>query len=157
MGRGSMALASNPSELHANLTLQSNESSACKMVLARMEYKVASEVDLLGRVYEAFNRREIESVLQMMRADVDWPNALEGTRLHGPDAVREYWRRQFETLDPTVEPQGFTAEADGRIAAHIHQVVRDKSGKLLVDQMVEHVYAIRDGLIASMEIRNPKH
>jgi ketosteroid isomerase-like protein len=127
------------------------------MVLARMEYKVAREVDLLRHVYQAFNRREFESVLQMMHADVDWPNALEGTRLHGPDAVREYWRRQLETLDPTVEPQGFTAEADGRIAALIHQVVRDKSGKLLVDQMVEHVYKIRDGLIASMEIRKPKH
>jgi ketosteroid isomerase-like protein len=121
-----------------------------------MAYEVASEVELLRGVYRAFNRREVEIVLQRMHADVDWPNALEGTRLHSRDAVRDYWRRQFETLDPTVEPQGFTAEADGRIVAHIHQVVRDKSGKLLVDQMVDHVYAIRDGLIASMEIRNPK-
>jgi ketosteroid isomerase-like protein len=127
------------------------------MVLAHMANKVASEIGLLRRVYEAFNRREVETVLSAMHADVDWPNALEGTRLRSRDAVREYWRRQFETLDPTVEPQGFTTEPDGRIAAHIHQVVRDKPGKLIVDQMVDHVYTIRDGLIASMEIRNPKH
>jgi ketosteroid isomerase-like protein len=122
-----------------------------------MADEIASEIGLLRRVYQAFNRREVETVLSAMHGDVDWPNALEGTRLPSRDAVREYWRRQFETLDPTVEPEGFTAETDGRIAAHIHQVVRDKSGKLLVDQMVDHVYAIRDGLIASMEIRNPKH
>jgi ketosteroid isomerase-like protein len=122
-----------------------------------MADKVASEITLLRRVYQAFNRREVETALSAMHADVDWPNALEGTRLHSHDAIREYWRRQFESLDPTVEPQGFTTEADGRIAAHIHQVVRDKSGKLLVDRMIDHVYAIRDGLIASMEIRNPKH
>jgi hypothetical protein len=112
-------------------------------------------VALLRRVYQQFNRREFESVLSKMRSDVDWPNALEGTRLHGPDAVREYWKHQLESLEPTVEPQNFTTEPDGRIAIEVHQVVRDKSGKILVDQMIEHVYALRDGLIASMEIRNP--
>jgi len=123
-----------------------------------MADKVApAAADLLQRVYEAFNRREFERVLSMMHADVDWPNALEGTRLHGPDAVREYWKRQFESLESTVEPKALTSEPDGRIGLKVHQVVRDKSGKIVVDQMVEHVYAIRDGLIASMEIRNPKN
>lgn len=126
------------------------------MVSARMADEASNVVALLRRVYQAFNRREFESVLSAMQADVDWPNALEGTRLHGRDAVREYWKRQFETRDSTVEPQKFTTEPDGRIAIEVHQVVRDKSGKILVDQMVEHVYAIRGGLIASMEIRNPK-
>jgi len=122
-----------------------------------MADEIAPGVDLLRRVYQAFNRRDFESVLNLMHADVDWPNALEGTRVHGRDGVREYWKRQFETLESTVEPQRFTSEPDGRIAIEVHQVVRDKSGKLVVDQMVEHVYTIRDGLITSMEIRNPKH
>lgn len=116
----------------------------------------SADVALLRRVYQAFNRRDFEGVLSTMRTDVDWPNALEGTRLHGPDAVREYWKRQLESLDPIVEPQSFATEPDGRIAIQVHQLVRDKSGQVVVDQMVEHVYAIRDGLIASMEIRNPK-
>jgi len=117
----------------------------------------SNEIALLRRVYQAFNRRDFENVLNRMHTDVDWPNALEGTRLRGPDAVRDYWKHQFETLDSTVEPQAFTTEPDGRIAVEVHQIVHDKSGKLVVDQMVEHVYAIRGGLIASMEIRNPKH
>jgi len=124
---------------------------------ARTADEVASGIALLSRVYRAFNRRDFETVLNMMPADVDWPNALEGTRIHGPDAVREYWKRQLESLEPIVEPQAFTTENDGRIAVAVHQVVRDKTGNLIVDQMVEHVYEIRDGLIASMEIRNPKH
>ena len=33
-------------------------------------------------------------------------------------------------------------------------MVHDKSGKLLVDQIIHHVYEIRDGLIRSMEIRS---
>jgi len=110
-------------------------------------------VELLQRVYTAFNRREIETVLAAMEADVDWPNGMEGGRVLGHGAVREYWRRQFEVLDPKVEPKKFIRDADGRIVVEVHQVVHDKSGKLVVDQMVRHVYEIRRGLIRSMEIR----
>ena len=113
----------------------------------------AAEIELLHRAYAAFNRREIESVLALMHADVDWPNGMEGGRVLGTEAVREYWTRQFEVVDSHVEPKNFTTEADGCIAVHVHQVVRDKAGKLLADQMVQHVYEIRDGLIQSMEIR----
>jgi len=114
---------------------------------------VAAEVELLERVYAAFNRRDIETVLAVMHADVDWPNGMEGGRVLGTAAVRDYWKRQFEVLDPNVVPKNFSREPDGRIAADVHQVVHDKGGKLVVDQMIQHVYEIRDGLIQSMEIR----
>jgi ketosteroid isomerase-like protein len=114
---------------------------------------VSAEIALLRGMYAAFNGREIETVLAMMHANVDWPNGMEGGRVLGKSAVRDYWTRQFEVLDPHVEPKNFTREADGRIAIDVHQVVHDKSGKLVVDQMVEHVYEFRDGLIQSMEIR----
>jgi ketosteroid isomerase-like protein len=113
----------------------------------------ATDVELLRQVYSAFNRREIETVLAKMHPEVDWPNGWEGGREHGKDAVREYWRRQFEVLNPRVEPQGFTSEPDGRVVVKVHQVVHDVAGKLLVDQVIQHVYEIRDGLIRSMEIR----
>jgi hypothetical protein len=78
---------------------------------------------------------------------------IDGVRLHGPDAVREYWSRQFETIDPRVEPRQLTAEPDGRVAVDVHQVVRSLDGDLLVDQMVQHVYTIRDGLVERMDVR----
>jgi len=114
---------------------------------------VSAEIELLQRIYAAFNRRDIESVLAAMQDNVDWPNGMEGGRVLGKAGVRDYWRRQFEVLDPNVEPKNFTKEADGRIAIDVHQVVHDKSGKLVVDQMIQHEYEIRDGLIQRMEIR----
>jgi ketosteroid isomerase-like protein len=114
---------------------------------------VSAEIELLQRIYAAFNRRDIESVLAAMQDTVDWPNGMEGGRVLGKAAVRDYWRRQFEVLDPNVEPKNFTKEADGRIAIDVHQVVHDKSGKLVVDQMIQHEYEIRDGLIQRMDIR----
>lgn len=113
----------------------------------------SAEIELLQRIYAAFNRRDIESVLAAMQDNVDWPNGMEGGRVLGKAAVSVYWRRQFEVLDPSVEPKNFTKEADGRIAIDVHQVVHDKSGKIVVDQMIQHVYEFRGGLIQSMEIR----
>jgi len=114
---------------------------------------VSADVTLLRRVYAAFNLRDIEQVLASMSPDVDWPNGMEGGRVLGTAAVRDYWTRQFAVLDPRVDPEAFTTEPDGRIVVDVHQVVHDKSGRLLVDQMVKHVYKIREGLIRSMEIR----
>jgi ketosteroid isomerase-like protein len=115
---------------------------------------VATEIEMLQRMYAAFNRRDIEMVLASMLDNVDWPNGMEGGRVLGKGAVRDYWKRQFEVLDPNVEPKKFTKEADGRIAIDVHQMVRDKNGKLLVDQAIQHVYEFHDGLIQSMEIRD---
>ena len=114
----------------------------------------SAEVGLLRQVYVAFNRGEFETVLAKMHPEVDWPNGWEGGWVHGPSEVRAYWKRQFQQLHSRVEPQAFRIEKDGRIAIEVHQIVHDKAGKLVADQMVEHVYQFEDGLIRGMEIRS---
>lgn len=109
--------------------------------------------DLFMKTYAAFNARDIETVLAVMHPDVDWPNGWEGGRLLGHDEVRKYWTRQWKVIDPTVTPERFVMEEDGRIAVHVHQVVRDREGNVISDGMVEHIYRIEDGLIKNMEIR----
>ena len=114
----------------------------------------AGDEQLLLRAYEAFNARDIEAAIALMHPDVDWPNAMEGTRVHGHDGVRDYWTRQFETIQSRVEPRGFAADPDGRVVVDVHQVVRDTAGVLLADTMVQHVYTIRDGLVTRMDVRD---
>ena len=110
--------------------------------------------EILHKAYAAFNRREVDVVLSCMQPDVSWPNVADGVQLHGHDEVREYWRQQWEQVDPHVEPTRIQAEDEsGKTVVQVHQVVRDRAGHFLVDQMVQHVYVFRDGLIASMEIR----
>jgi hypothetical protein len=112
-----------------------------------------SDRELLQQAYALFNARELEAVLALMHPDVDWPNGMEGGWVYGHDEVREYWTRQWQVPDPHVEPVGFREESDGRIAVSVHQVVYDKSGALLIDRTIEHVYRIESGLIRKMEIR----
>ena len=109
--------------------------------------------EFLTVTYARFNARDLEGVLRTLDTDVDWPNGMEGGRVHGRDGVREYWTRQWGMVDPHVEPVGFREEPDGRVAVMVKQRVCDLSGKVLLDQMIEHVYLIEDGLIQSMEIR----
>ena len=56
------------------------------------------------KAYAAFNVRDIDAVLAVMHADVDWPNGMEGGRVHGHHGVRDYWTRQWGMIDPHVEP-----------------------------------------------------
>jgi ketosteroid isomerase-like protein len=111
---------------------------------------------LLSDLYDAFNHRDIERAIAAMRPDVDWPNAWEGGRVVGRDAVRDYWTRQFAEIDPSVEPVGFSTDADGRVAVEVQQLVRTIDGEVLADQVVTHVYAFREGLVERMDVIEPK-
>ena len=112
------------------------------------------EIDRLRRLYGAFNAREIEAVLEQMSPDVDWPNAWEGGRVTGRDAVRDYWRRQWAVIDPSVEPVDFLVRPDGSIAVEVAQTVRAIDGTLLGENRVRHVYRLSDGLIARMDVED---
>ncbi len=114
---------------------------------------MSSNVDLLKRVYERFNERDMDAVLASLRDDVVWANGMEGGHVHGRDEVRRYWTRQWAMLDPHVEPMAFAESPEGRVVVEVHQVVHDLAGNLLVDQMVGHIFAIEDGLIKRFDIR----
>ena len=111
--------------------------------------------DLLRQVYAAFNARDIDTVLAAMHPDVDWPNGWEGGRVFGREGVRDYWTRQWAAIDPHVEPTGFETDDRGRAVVKVHTTVRDLEGHVVAEHDIEHVYAIEDGLIRSMEIREP--
>jgi ketosteroid isomerase-like protein len=109
--------------------------------------------ELIRTVYRAFNARDIDAVLQHMHPDVDWPNGMEGGRVHGHSGVRDYWLRQWKMIDPHVEPVRIEADDAGRHVVDVHQLVRDLTGKVLLDRPVQHIYSIEDGLIRRMDIR----
>jgi hypothetical protein len=108
--------------------------------------------DLLIEIYRAFNARDIETVLAHFHPDIDWPNGMEGGRVHGHEGVRAYWRRQWALIDPKVEPRAFRRDSAGRVVVSVHQLVRARSGAVLSERMVEHVYTIENALVRRMDI-----
>jgi hypothetical protein len=88
-----------------------------------------------------------------MAPDVDWPNGMEGGRVHGREAVRQYWLRQWRQINPLVEARSFHTDPTSAIVVEVHQVVRDLAGALLAERTLQHVYHVENGIIQSMEIR----
>lgn len=111
--------------------------------------------DLIEQAYNAFNRRDIDAVLQLMTHDVQWPNGWEGGYVQGHAAVRDYWTRQWKELDPTVRPLSIKEREDGRIEVDVQQTVKDRQGSTLFDGPVKHIYTIEHGSIQHMEIEKP--
>ncbi|GAB4386207.1 MAG: nuclear transport factor 2 family protein [Elainellaceae cyanobacterium] len=88
-----------------------------------------------------------------MHPDVAWANGMEGGHVYGHEAVRAYWTRQWGSINPHVEPQGFHPDEQGRMVVDVHQVVQDLEGNLIADQMVQHIYTIENDLIQRMDIQ----
>jgi hypothetical protein len=91
-----------------------------------------------------------------MHPDVDWPNAWEGGRVEGREAVKAYWTRQFESISSRVEPQRFTRDEDGGISVDVHQVVHDAgTGVLISDSLVVHRWWLEGGKVVRMDVLDP--
>jgi ketosteroid isomerase-like protein len=112
--------------------------------------------NILKRVYERFNARDIQAVLDALHSDVTWANGMEGGHVRGREAVRSYWTKQWATIDPRVEPTRFSTDAEDEVIVEVHQTVRDLQGSVLSDRMVCHVFRLEDGLITRFDIREPE-
>lgn len=102
--------------------------------------------------YAAFNRKDADAVFALMKPDVDWPNAIAGTRLIGYEQIRPYWASQWASFDPQVHPLAIEESDNNQVTVHVHEVIRDLTGNLLIDQLVDHVYTFDGDLISRMDI-----
>ena len=120
-----------------------------------------NDVKVLERIYDRFNARGIDGALTALTDDVAWANGMDGGHVHGREAVRKYWTRQWAIVSPHVEPVGFHQTASGAIIAEVRQSVRDLEGKPLQgqthglkDKTVGHVFRFRDGKITDFDIQD---
>ena len=119
------------------------------------------DVERLRHIYDRFNARDVDGVLSVLADDVAWANGQDGGHVHGHEAVRAYWTRQWAMVSPHVEPVGFRRSADGAIVAEVRQSVRDLEGNPLQgqthglkDRTVGHVFHLRDGKVARFDIQD---
>ena len=80
---------------------------------------MADNIEVLKRIYDRFNARDIDGVLAVLADDVAWANGMDGGHVHGLEAVREYWTRQWTIVSPHVEPVSFTETADSSVVVEV--------------------------------------
>jgi len=113
-----------------------------------------TRVEMLKATYDAWNRRDIDAVLEHFDDDVKWPNQMEMTTARGHRALRAYWEKQFRVIDPSVEPVRFTELGD-HVVVDVRQIVRDLDGLVLSDTRVGQSFAFRGVKVHSMQVRSP--
>ncbi len=87
-----------------------------------------------------------------MREDVKWANGMEGGFVNGRDNVRAYWKRQFETVQPQLEPLEFSRDENDRSVVTVRQIVRDLAGNLVLEKTVRQIFTFENGKISVFEI-----
>ena len=113
---------------------------------------MSSNRQFLQNLYDAFNNREIETIISFMHPDVKWANGVEGGFVYGRDAVREYWTNQSKAIQPELETLKFETDENNRDIVTVHEVIKDLQGNLLADATVHQIFTIEDGLISLYEI-----
>lgn len=113
---------------------------------------MSSNQQFLQNLYEAFNKREIETIISVMHPDVKWANGVEGGFVYGRDAVREYWTNQFKVIQVQLKTLKFETDENNRNIVTAYQSVRDLQGNLLADTTIQQIFTIENGLISLYEI-----
>jgi hypothetical protein len=120
-----------------------------------------NDLELIKRLYEDFNARNIDSVLAMLTKDVMWANAMDGGYARGHQGIREYWTRQWSIVNQHVRPVVFKKLDDGSIFVEVIQTIRDLEGNLLQDQThglkdktVGHIFRFEDGRVSRFDVQD---
>ena len=113
---------------------------------------MADAKSIIEQAYSAFNARNIDGALALMTQDVSWPKASEGGKIVRKEEIRAYWTRQWGAFDPHVEPLAISEEDGGKIRVRVRQLVKSLQGDVLSDSEVLHVFTVKGGLIAAMDL-----
>jgi hypothetical protein len=108
---------------------------------------------MIHKIYNCFNNRDMEGVFAELTDDVAWANGMEGTHIHGKDAIRD-WAHQWSVVDPHVEPLKIAKAADGSLVVDVHQVVKDLEGRTLIDETVIHAFRLDGGRVQRFDIQS---
>lgn len=118
-------------------------------------------IQLIKRLYDCFNSRDLDGVLVALDDDVAWANGMDGGHVYGHNALRDYWTRQWAAVSPHVKPIGFKVVADGAIVVEVIQSVFDLNGQPLSgqthglkDKTVMHIFRIDGDKIKRFDIQD---
>lgn len=107
----------------------------------------------LRLAYEAFNRGEMDAVIDLLEEDVELvppPTAPEPEPLRGREAVRGYLEPNLFDMQ-SAEPEELLEEGD-RILVTVHARARGRGSGVEVDQTVFHLLTLDGDRAARLEV-----
>ena len=108
-------------------------------------------VDIVGRLINAWNQRDLEAALKEMHPQCE-VRPVEATEiLRGHDGVAAAFRDWFEAFEEfTMEPEDFIARGD-RVLVPMRQRARGKGSGLAIEERFFQLFTVRAGKIFRFE------
>jgi hypothetical protein len=111
-----------------------------------------SASDLVHRFLDAVDRRDLDAVSSLIHPEGRFADYMTRGEVVGPDGIRDFHVRLFQSLNPHVDKISITPMKDGRVYAVLQVSVHDHAGHLWSDTRVHVIYDIVDGLIKGQTI-----
>ena len=110
-------------------------------------------VERIGRFFELFNRREIDTWLETMATDVEWhvdPQDPDMTVHRGREAVRRYAQTWIELMETVIQADE-VREAGESVVAWTQINSRGGASRVPVGLDLAFVFTLRDGLVVQIK------
>jgi ketosteroid isomerase-like protein len=108
--------------------------------------------DLIARLHDAFNRRDLEGVVAMLHPDVRFRDYIDDGEVRGLDEARAFYQRVFATIAPELAFLSSEELPDGRVVTRLQVGIHDRSGHLWSDSSATVTYVLADGLVLGLDI-----
>lgn len=106
---------------------------------------------LLRRLYNAFNARDIAGALSTMHPHVVWANGLDGGYVHGKEKVRDYWLNQWSELESHADLLAVHHTSEHSASVDVHLTAFGLGGEKLFDTIAKHFFELDGDLVRRFE------
>ena len=110
--------------------------------------------EIVRRAFDAFNRRDTESVIDLWTADAEFRPAYIGGGLlkravfHGHKGLAEFIELQSETWDRVVAEPVEISDLGDQALVEVHLSAVGRTSGIPVDRVTWNVFRFRDGKVA---------
>jgi ketosteroid isomerase-like protein len=114
-----------------------------------------SDSALLQRFVDAFNRRDIDSMVADLDPTVElheWPEAPGAQSFRGIEGVVQAFDGWFDVWEWMQVEITDMEEADGRVLVTLHQRAKGRGSEVEVEIDSYNVYRFEDGKVTSIEL-----
>lgn len=107
---------------------------------------------LIAELLIAWNEQDFAAAQRLLHPRVDWRDLMNGGRLSGPAAVRDYWHGVYSLVTSGSSIVETRLLGEDRVVVKILHSIRDKQGRLWSEEAVTQVFTFKDGLIIRMDV-----
>ena len=104
-------------------------------------------VEIVRRIYEAFNQRDLAPGFELVAPDFEWIPADRSfeASVRGREDVQRFLEDQIETLDLQVQPEEFFEKGD-RVVAFVRVQAQGQASGAGAEILVANVWTFRNGI-----------